>query len=114
MRGFAQPWLLLLLARGAAHGYELIERLGEDEDTPDVDPGLMYRTLRQFEQEGLVRSSWDTARGGAARRVYEITPEGLDYLRAWAVSIQLTRKRLERFLNEYQARFQPSPDQERR
>ena len=114
MRGFVQPWLLLLLAHGASHGYELMEKLGKDEESPDADPGLLYRTLRQFEQDGLVRSVWDTAGGGAARRVYEITPEGLEYLHAWAVNVRRTRQRLDRFLNEYQARFQPSPDEDRR
>jgi PadR family transcriptional regulator PadR len=114
MRGFVQPWLLLLLAYGASHGYELMERLGKDEEIPDADPGLLYRTLRQFEQDGLVRSAWDTAGGGAARRVYEITAEGLEHLHAWAVNVRRTRQRLDRFLNEYQARFQSSPDQERR
>ncbi len=54
VRGFIQPWLLLLLVQKPAHGYELMERLGQDEETPGADPGLLYRTLRQFEQEGLV------------------------------------------------------------
>jgi DNA-binding PadR family transcriptional regulator len=76
----------------------------QEEDT-NVDPGLLYRTLRQFEEDGLVRSSWDTEGRGPARRVYEITDEGLEYLRAWAENIQRTRERLERFLGEYEAHF---------
>ena len=105
VRSFIQPRLLLLLAIKPAHGYELMERLGHEED-PGADPGLLYRTLRQFEEEGLVRSSWDTAGRGAARRVYEITDEGIDYLHAWAVNIRRTRERLERFLGDYEAHFQ--------
>jgi len=105
VRSFIQPRLLLLLAEKPAHGYELMERLGHEED-PGADPGLLYRTLRQFEEEGLVRSSWDTAGRGAARRVYEITDEGIDYLHAWAVNIRRTRERLEQFLGDYAARFQ--------
>jgi len=95
---------LLLLADRPAHGYELMERLGQGND-PGADPGLLYRTLRQFEAEGLVRSSWDTEGHGAARRVYEITVEGIEYLHAWAVNIRRTRDRLERFLAEYESRF---------
>ncbi len=106
VRGFVQPWLLLSLAQKPAHGYELMEWLGQDEDTPRADPGLLYRTLRQFEQDGLVRSSWDTEGRGPARRVYEITDDGLEYLHAWAVNIRRSRGRLDRFLAEYQARFQ--------
>ncbi len=112
IRGFVQPWLLLLLAQRPTHGYELMERLGQDDETPGADPGLLYRTLRQFEQEGLVRSSWDTEGRGPARRVYEITDEGLEYLHAWAVNIRRTRERLDRFLAEYQAYFQ-SPEEGR-
>jgi PadR family transcriptional regulator PadR len=112
MRGFLQPWLLLLLAQKTSHGYELLEKLGKDPEAPDVDPGLLYRTLRQFEQDGLVRSVWDTAGGGAARRVYEVTAEGLEYLHAWAANIRRTRQRLDRFLDEYQMRFQSLADQD--
>ena len=89
-----------------AHGYELMEQLAQDEQTPGADPGLLYRTLRQFEGDGLVRSSWDTEGRGPARRVYEITDEGVEYLHAWAVNIRRTRKRLDRFLTEFQAHFQ--------
>lgn len=105
VRGFVQPWLLLLLAQAPAHGYDLMERLAQDEDSPGADPGLLYRTLRQFEEEGLVRSSWDTEGGGPARRVYEITAEGLDYLHAWAANIRRTQRRLDRFLGEYETQF---------
>lgn len=105
MWGFVQPWLLLLLARKPAHGYELMEQLGRDEDIPAADPGLLYRTLRQFEEEGLVRSTWDTEGGGAARRVYELTDQGREYLHAWAVNIRRTRERLDRFLSEYESHF---------
>ena len=104
VRGFMQPKLLLLLAQKSAHGYELMESMAQEEDT-NVDPGLLYRTLRQFEQDGLVRSSWDTEGRGPARRVYEITDEGLEYLHAWAKNIQRTRERLGRFLADYQTHF---------
>ncbi len=107
MRGFMQPRLLLLLAQKPAHGYELMESLDQD-DAASADPGLLYRTLRQFEEDGLVSSSWDTEGRGPARRVYEITGEGLDYLHSWATNIQRTRERLDRFLGEYQAHFDPA------
>lgn len=105
VRGFVQPWLLLLLVQKPAHGYELMEQLSQEDGTPAADPGLLYRTLRQFEEEGLVRSSWDTGGCGPARRVYEITEEGREYLHTWAVRIRHTRERLNRFLSEYEAYF---------
>jgi len=107
VRGFIRPWLLLMLARRPAHGYELMERLGHDEDIPTADPGLLYRTLRQFEESGLVKSEWDTGGGGPARRVYHITAAGRECLRAWVVHIRQTRQRLNRFLTEYESQSEP-------
>ncbi|MDD5453061.1 MAG: helix-turn-helix transcriptional regulator [Candidatus Bipolaricaulis sp.] len=101
VRGFTHCWLLLQLARGPAHGYELLERMAED--APGTDPGHLYRTLRGFEDEGLVRSSWDTGGSGPARRVYAITDQGWDYLRSWSVHIRRTRDQLNRFLDDYAA-----------
>ena len=105
VHGFVQPWLLLLLLQKPSHGYELMERLTQDDDVPCADPGLLYRTLRQLEEEGLLESSWDTAEPGPARRLYEVTPEGVEHLHAWAARIQRTRRRLDRFLAEYKTRF---------
>jgi PadR family transcriptional regulator PadR len=103
--GAMQPWLLLLLLQKPSHGYELMARLGRDEDAAYTDPGLLYRTLRQMEDEGFVRSSWDTEGRGPARRLYEVTPEGVEYLHAWAERIRETRDGLDRFLAEYEAQF---------
>ena len=101
---FSQPRLLLELAKKPAHGYELIERLGQI-GSLGPDPGNFYRMLRSLEQEGLVCSTWDTQNAGPARRVYELTEQGLEYLHTWAITIQQTRACLERFLSEYQTLF---------
>jgi DNA-binding PadR family transcriptional regulator len=82
-----------------------MEELNEDEGTA-IDPGLLYRTLHRFQADGLVSSTWDTEGPGAARRVYEITADGLEYLHAWAVEIRRTRQRLDRFLQEYEVYFE--------
>ena len=113
MRGFVQPWLLLLLAQKTSHGYELMEKLGKDQETPDADPGLLYRTLRQFEQDGLVKSSWNMESPGPARRIYEITEDGIGYLRSWVGHIRSTRERLGRFLVAYESRFKSQTAEER-
>jgi PadR family transcriptional regulator PadR len=105
VRSFVQPRLLFLLARKPTHGYELMEQLGEGEGAA-IDPAQLYRTLNRFEADGLVSSTWDTEAPGPARRVYEITAEGLEYLHTWAVDIRRTRQRLDRFLHEYEVYFQ--------
>jgi PadR family transcriptional regulator, regulatory protein PadR len=106
IHGFIQPWLLLLLLQKPSHGYELMERLGQDEAAPCAEPGLLYRTLRNLEDEGMLRSSWETGEPGAARRLYEVTPAGVEYLHAWAVRVRFVRRRLDRFLAEYAAFFE--------
>jgi len=98
--------LLLLLLQKPSYGYELMERLSQDKEMPGADPGLLYRTLRQLEREGMVRSSWDTEGKGPARRLYEVTPEGIEYLHTWTINIRSTRNRLDRFLTEYESYFQ--------
>lgn len=99
VRGLAQPWILLALAQGPAHGYELLARLAEHE----LDPGGLYRALRGMEEEGLIRSVWDTSESGPARRIYSLTELGWEHLQAWAVHLRRLRDELERFLNTYQA-----------
>ncbi|MEO0250181.1 MAG: PadR family transcriptional regulator [candidate division WOR-3 bacterium] len=106
VRGFIQPWLLLLLLQKPSHGYELMDRLAQSEEAPGAEPGLLYRTLHQLEEEGLVRSAWDTEGSGPARKLYQVTPEGVEYLHAWAVNIRRTRARLDSFLKEYETHFQ--------
>lgn len=112
--GFIQPWLLLLLSDAPAHGYELLDRLHQNEDTRGIDPGFLYRTMRQFEEDGLVKSSWDVEGRGPARRVYEITPDGTEYLHAWADHIRGARERLGRLLDTYESRFRSRTTKERR
>jgi poly-beta-hydroxybutyrate-responsive repressor len=114
IRGFIQPWLLLLLSEKAAHGYQLTDKLNRNEDTKGIDPGFLYRTLRQFEEDGLVKSTWDTGGRGPARRIYEITPDGVEYLHAWAEHIRATRERLGRYLDAYSSLFNPSDSKKRR
>ncbi|NLX36318.1 MAG: PadR family transcriptional regulator [Chloroflexi bacterium] len=109
LRGFLGPRLVLLLLDKPAHGYELLERLtAEQPHMPTADPGLLYRTLRQLEADGLLVSTWDTAGQGPARRLYEVTPEGVAFLHAWAGRAEHMRACLGRFLDGYQRHFDPS------
>ncbi|MGI8549977.1 MAG: helix-turn-helix transcriptional regulator [Dehalococcoidia bacterium] len=100
-KNFARPCLLLLLAEGPAHGYELMERLRPFGFLTN-DPATVYRGLRQMETEGLVNSRWDTSSKGAARRIYALTEDGSDVLAAWARALLQNR----RILDHFQARYE--------
>jgi DNA-binding PadR family transcriptional regulator len=58
-----------------------------------VDPGAVYRVLRQLEAEGAVVSAWDTSGGGPARRNYELTEMGRARLASWVTVIARGRRR---------------------
>jgi PadR family transcriptional regulator PadR len=104
VRGFIQPRVLLLLAKKASHGYELMEALRAIPGAENLsDPGMLYRALRQLEEAEVVHSAWDTGGHGPARRVYELTKIGHEHLEAWASEIRKTRTQLGEFLAEYQA-----------
>ena len=101
---FALPRLLLELAKKTSHGYELIERLSQ-EGNAAPDPGNFYRMLRSLEEDGLVCSTWETPSSGPARRVYELSDQGMEFLHAWAATIHQTHQSLSRFLSDYETLF---------
>ena len=98
IRGFLEPCLLLVLRRGESHGYDLKDELGPF-GMGNVNPSLVYRALRDMEEEGLVRSEWDTeSTAGPARRVYELTKDGRERLHEWAEELRHTDQVLHHFL----------------
>lgn len=101
-RNFLRACLLLLLAETPSHGYDLLERLGEL-GLPTADPGGLYRILRALEREDLVVSAWETSASGPARRTYELTDEGREWLHAWAGALAEGRRIVGGFLSRYEA-----------
>jgi len=67
------------------------------------DAGDVYRTLRSMEEKELIRSQWDTENAGPAKRVYAITPQGVQVLREWAQTFENLKVSLEAFLETYEA-----------
>jgi PadR family transcriptional regulator PadR len=96
---FLQPCLLLLLRRGEAHGYVLLselERFGFDAER--LDPSLVYRALREMEDEGWVQSHWDEESQGPRRRVYSLLQEGEQQLTFWIDDLRRTREEINQLL----------------
>ncbi len=100
---FVEPCVLLLLFEQPTHGYDLSEQLNRFGFDPlKQDMGAIYRVLRKLEKEGIVKSQWEAGGTGPAKRLYEVTSEGIKYLEGWVQSIQFNKQRLERFLKEYE------------
>lgn len=103
---FLRPAILLLLKQDPSHGYTLIEDLRRaDLIDEDLDPAVVYRYMREMEEEGLLVSNWDTTGGGVPRRVYRLTPSGEDFARGCLVRLRRTRRRLARVLRLYREQF---------
>jgi poly-beta-hydroxybutyrate-responsive repressor len=99
-RNYLRACLLLLLAEGTAHGYELIAQLPGLGLTA-ADPGGVYRCLRAMDEDGLVHSNWEPSAAGPARRRYALTAEGAEWLHVWAGTLA----EVHRLLGGYLARY---------
>ena len=102
-RNFLVPVILLTLREWNSYGYELMERTAAF-GFEAMNPGTLYRTLRQMEKNGVVKSKWETSKGGPARRVYSITDAGEAYLDFWADALEQYRRNVDVFFRMYTGR----------
>jgi PadR family transcriptional regulator PadR len=97
---------MLLLKEDPSHGYTLIEDLRRaDLIDADLDAAVVYRYMREMEEEGLLTSEWDTTGSGVPRRVYRLTPAGVEFVRGCVVNLRRTRRRLGRIFRLYREQF---------
>jgi PadR family transcriptional regulator, regulatory protein PadR len=96
-------FILLSLAKAPRHGGAVHSDLLETMPGLKIDTGAVYRTLQELEAEGQARSAWDTSRPGPARKIYSLTPAGLDKLDDWKKDIEHRLGLLRGFLAEYAA-----------
>ena len=100
---YIQPSILLGLLHKVSYGYELIQniqRFGFVEG--QAPPGMIYRHLRQLEEDGLVLSKWKTDGAGPAKREYKITDEGKEVLAIWIGFMKRQAENLNGFINDYE------------
>ena len=80
LKGHLDLLLLAVLEKGPAHGYALIESLrGRSGGTFDLPEGTVYPALHRLEKDGLLSSHW-SEESGRRRRVYQLTPKGVESL----------------------------------
>lgn len=90
--------LLLLLAEGTSHGYDLVEQV-RALGLVKVDAAGVYRCLRAMDEQGLLRSRWEPSTTGPARRTYVLTDEGRERLELMADELARTEDALRSFLS---------------
>jgi DNA-binding PadR family transcriptional regulator len=99
-----EPFVLLLIAEGPIHGYSVISQLNKLGLNADgVDVGMVYRTLRELDAEGLVRTKWGLEEG-PPKREYQLTADGQARLDEW-VAVMIERRRLIRSFLERRRRI---------
>ncbi len=96
---YIQPSILLGLGIRSSYGYELIHNI---QDFGFVEgqapPGMIYRHLRQLEEDGLVVSEWKTEGTGPAKRMYSLTEDGRKVLDIWIDYMQSQAEKLKNFI----------------
>jgi poly-beta-hydroxybutyrate-responsive repressor len=85
------------------HGYDLIQHVQRLAMTDsEIEPGAVYRMLRQLENAGMVVSIWDTSGHGPAKRLYSLTTDGEEHLAEWAQLIGKRREEMDSFLRDFE------------
>ncbi len=99
---YIQPSILMGLRLKPSYGYELIHNIQEFGFVEgQAPPGMIYRHLRQLEEDGLVVSKWETQGTGAAKRTYKITQEGEEVLAIWVRYMDDQAKKLQKFVQRF-------------
>ena len=100
---YIQPSILMALKNKPSYGYELIQvicQFGFVEG--QAPPGMIYRHLRDLEENGLVVSEWETDGTGPAKRVYQLTSEGGEVLDYWITYMKKQAQSLLSFIERYE------------
>jgi len=99
-KNWLEPVILVSLRQWNSYGYEMLECLTQS-GYEAMNPGTLYRTLRRMEENGHVKSEWETSKGGPARRQYYVTEAGERYLDLWAEGIKQYQQVLNAFFQLY-------------
>lgn len=100
---YIQPSVLLALRMKPSYGYELIKEIQNFGFVRgQAPPGMIYRHLRQLEEDGLVSSEWETDGAGPAKRMYALTDDGREVLALWIDYLSGMAEKLQAFVDVYQ------------
>ncbi|MCU1407438.1 MAG: hypothetical protein JWQ43_3741 [Glaciihabitans sp.] len=71
--------VLALLSSSPLHGYAMIDVL-RTHGFERIKGGTLYPLLRRLEEQGLLDHTWDHDDAGPGRKVFALTPLGVDEL----------------------------------
>ncbi len=98
-RALLRDLVLIAMADGPCHGYELARALG------DWRRGMaqIYGLLRQLEATGLLRSEWEYPAVGPSRRIYSLTPSGKGAVRECRAGFRHLATLLDRYRSRHRS-----------
>jgi PadR family transcriptional regulator PadR len=82
LRGALDTCLLALLARRPTHSYDLVVQL-EEHGLPGVGYGTVYPLMGRLRRQNLVTERVEQSPSGPPRKVFEVSPAGMNALRDW-------------------------------
>lgn len=101
IKGFIDPIVLSLVARGDTYGYEIAKDVNEQTGGAlELKEGTLYPALRRLEAEEFIEGYWGTETGGPRRRYYCITKSGLAALESARTDWHKNKRVLGLFLGE--------------
>lgn len=102
-RGDLDALVLGVLQNGGLHGYEISRRINDGGgDSVRVREAQLYPILHRLESEGKVSAEWIPQEGKPARKVYQLTDEGIALL-------QTKRDNWARFAESVSTLLNPPP-----
>lgn len=100
-----EPFLLLELAAGPRHGYDLARTMGAlGFRRAADDPSVVYKVLRALRANGWLASDWSVGEDQPPRRPYRLTAEGEARLHERAADLARQARRIETFFARYRER----------
>ncbi len=99
LKGILSIAIIELIKDKSVHGGEIYQSLKEKYQI-DTPRGIIYTLLRRMEGDGLIVSNWDIQESGAARRIYHITEEGLEYRKSSMEKLRRSRQLIKILLGE--------------
>ena len=108
-------WLRLIVLRvlydTPLHGYRLLNAVNALlAGRRKLKSGSLYTILRRMERSGLLSSTWETRSEGLDRRIYTLTPTGVDMLRQGKHVIEEQQKVLAEMAEFYRRHFTDAED----
>jgi PadR family transcriptional regulator, regulatory protein PadR len=82
LRGMVGPLMLCVISEFPGHGYHIAREIERRScGYFRLTTSTVYSALRRLEDDGLVRSTWNTVSSGSWRRCYYLTEQGREMLR---------------------------------